>query len=239
MNKVDVLALGVHPDDVELSCSGVLLKCVDQGLKVGICDLTQGELGTRGSAALRLEEAEKARQILGAGFRINLGMADGFFEDNEANQRKIIEVIRACRPDVLLCNAPSDRHPDHGRSAQMQKVAAFLSGLRKIETFHEGKAQEAWRPKLVLHYIQDYFIEPDVVIDITPYWSRKMEAIMAFSSQFYNPKSNEPASAISSKEFLQVVEGRSQMFGRYIQVPHAEGFVSDRPLGVKGVMDLI
>lgn len=239
MNKVDILAIGVHPDDVELSCSGTLMRSIDQGLKVGICDLTQGELGTRGSAELRLQEAEKARQVIGADFRVNLGMADGFFEVNEVNQRKIIEVVRACQPDVVLCNAVKDRHPDHGRSAELETVACFLSGLRRIETEYEGQPQKEWRPRLVLNYIQDRFMDPDVVIDITDYWSRKMEAIMAFSSQFYDPNSKEPMSSISSKEFLGTVEGRSLNMGRFINRSYGEGFVTARPVGVDRIVDLI
>jgi len=239
MEKVDVLALGVHPDDIELGCSGTLLKCINQGLTIGLCDLTAGELGTRGSAELRLVESEKAKEILGARFRVNLGMADGFFENNEINQRKIIEVIRASKPRILLCNAIRDRHPDHGRSAELQKVAAFLSGLRKIETFHNGLQQDAWRPEIVLHYIQDNYIDPDLVIDVTAFWEKKMEAILSFSSQFYNPLSTEPMSSISSQEFLGVVEGRGLQMGRHINVKYGEGFTTSRPLGVESLKDLV
>lgn len=239
MNKVDILAIGAHPDDIELGCGGTLIKSVKQGLRVGICDLTQGELGTRGSGELRLEEAEKARQIIGADFRVNLGMADGFFEVNEENQRKLVEVIRACKPDVVLCNAPYDRHPDHGRSSDLESRACFLAGLRRIETEYNGESQQAWRPRLVLHYIQDRYIDPDVVIDVTDFWSDKMESIMAFASQFYNPDSKEPMSSIASKEFLGVVEGRGLSMGRFIGTSYGEGFVSDRPVGVEQLTDLI
>jgi bacillithiol biosynthesis deacetylase BshB1 len=238
LEKVDILAIGAHPDDVELSCSGTLLKAVSEGKKVGLLDLTQGELGTRGSAALRLQEAEAARKIIGASFRLNLGMKDGFFADDEAHQKQIIEVIRACKPDMVLINAPRDRHPDHARSAQLEQKATFLAGLRKIETHWDGKLQEAWRPRLVLHYIQDYFLEPQIVVDITGFWDKKMEAIMAFGSQFYNPQSDEPASAISSKSFLEVLKGRAQMFGRYASFEYGEGFIAERPVGVKRVDDL-
>lgn len=239
MNKVDILAFAAHPDDVELGCSGTLIKAVVEGKHVGICDLTKGELGTRGSAELRLKEAEAGRQIIGADFRVNLGMADGFFEVNETNKLKIIEIIRACQPEVVLCNALADRHPDHGRGAELQKLACFLSGLRKIETQFEGKSQKEWRPKIVLHYGQDVFYTPDILIDISAHWGKKMEAIQAFSSQFYNPESIEPMSSISSKQFLEVVEGRAKTFGRYMSVEFAEGFRTERPVGVSNVTDLL
>lgn len=232
MNKVDILAIGVHPDDVELSCAGTLIKHKEAGMKIGVCDLTQGELGTRGSAELRLEEAEEARKIIGADFRINLGMADGFFDITKENRIKIIEVIRASQPKVLLLNALNDRHPDHGRSAVLEKEAAFLSGLRRIETSINGESQKAWRPSLVLHYIQDYFTQPDLVVDISEEWDGKMQAIMAFGSQFYNPENKEPESPISSKEFMQVIEGRALNYGRYIGATYGEGYHCERPLGV-------
>jgi N-acetylglucosamine malate deacetylase 1 len=238
MNKVDILAMAAHPDDVELGCAGTLMKAVSEGKHVGICDLTRGELGTRGNAQLRLKEADKGRQIIGADFRVNMEMADGFFEISEENKLKLIQVIRACKPEVVLCNALSDRHPDHGRGAELQKLACFLSGLRKIETEFEGKIQEEWRPKVVLHYGQDVFHTPDILVDITAFWSKKMEAVNAFSSQFYNPESTEPMSSISSKQFLEVVEGRGKTFGRYMSVDYAEGFRTERPLGVSNVTEL-
>lgn len=239
LEKVDILAIGVHPDDVELSCSGTLIKSIAQGLKVGLCDLTQGELGTRGNAALRMQEAETSRQIMGASFRVNLKMADGFFQDNEENQRKIIEIIRACRPDIVLCNALEDRHPDHGRSAKMEKVACFLSGLRKIETFWEGEPQEAWRPKKVLHYIQDYWMDPSFIVDISDVWESKMQTIMAFSSQFYDPNSKEPMSPIASKEFMEGLKGRHLQLGRLINTVYAEGFISEKSIKVDSLLSLI
>ncbi|HAW19454.1 MAG TPA: bacillithiol biosynthesis deacetylase BshB1 [Flavobacteriales bacterium] len=235
MNKVDILAIGVHPDDVELGCGGTLIKEVKNGRKVGICDLTQGELGTRGSGALRLKEAEAAREIIGADFRVNLGLPDGFIENDKASQLKIIEVLRACTPDVVICNAPEDRHPDHGRSSDLEKVACFLSGLRRIETSIDGVEQSAWRPKVVLHYIQDRFLVPNIVVDVTDFWDQRMEAIQAFSSQFYDPKSNEPESAISSKAFLELQRGRGLQMGRYIGATLGEGFISERPLGAEGL----
>ncbi|GAB4377956.1 MAG: bacillithiol biosynthesis deacetylase BshB1 [Salibacteraceae bacterium] len=230
--EVDILAIGAHPDDVELGCSGTLIKAVAQGQRVGICDLTRGELGTRGNADLRLQEAEAAGNVIGADFRINLGMPDGFFQNNPDSQLQIIRVIRACRPKVVLCNAPEDRHPDHGRGAALAATACFLSGLRKIETEWGGSAQPAYRPEVVLHYVQDHFLQPHVVIDITPFWDQKMKAILSFESQFYNPNSNEPDSPISSKEFLETVRGRALQMGRYIRATYGEGFVSSRPLGV-------
>jgi bacillithiol biosynthesis deacetylase BshB1 len=239
LDKVDILAIGVHPDDVELSCSGTLLKSIAAGKRVGLLDLTQGELGTRGSGEIRLKEADRAKEIMGAAFRINLGLRDGFFENNEAAQLKVIEVIRACRPDVVLCNALRDRHPDHGRSAELQKVSCFLSGLRRIETSWDGQAQEAWRPRLVLHYIQDYFDEPSVVVDITPFWEKRMETVMAYGSQFYDPNSKEPMSSISSKAFLESIEGKGRIYGRYIGADYGEGFITERPLGVNLLDDLI
>jgi bacillithiol biosynthesis deacetylase BshB1 len=238
LEKVHILAIGAHPDDVELSCSGSLMKAIDAGKKVGLLDLTQGELGTRGSAALRLKEAEASRKLMGAAFRVNLGMKDGFFSDDEAHQLPIIEVIRACQPDIVLVNAPRDRHPDHGKGAQLEHKACFLSGLRRIETSYNGQAQEAWRPRLVLNYIQDYFIEPQIVVDISGYWERKMEAIMCFGSQFYDPNSDEPESSISSKAFLDVLKGRAQTFGRYASFEYGEGFVADRPIGVGALSEL-
>lgn len=239
MNKIDVLAIGAHPDDIELGVSGTILKLIDGGKKVGLCDLTMGELGTRGSGELRLKEAEMARMVLGADFRVNLKMADGFFEVSKNNQIKIIEVIRACKPDIVLCNALSDRHPDHGRGAELQKTACFLSGLRRIETHSNGLRQSEWRPRMVLHYIQDHFMKPDIVVDVTPYWERRMESIMAYSSQFYDPKSNEPQTAISSQEFLKNQEGRGLQIGRYIGAKYGEGLISERPLGIHQITDLI
>ena len=233
VKPVDILAIGAHPDDVELSCVGTLMKAKSAGQRFGILDLTQGELGTRGSGPLRLEEAAEAARISGASFRVNAGMPDGFFENNESNQRTIIEVVRACQPKIVLCNALRDRHPDHGKGAELAKVACFLSGLRKISTEFKGQAQAAWRPNLVLHYIQDHYMEPDIVVDITAHWNEKMDAIMAFKSQFYDPNSKEPMSSISSKEFIDLQEGKALQSGRYIGATYGEGFVSERPLGVE------
>jgi bacillithiol biosynthesis deacetylase BshB1 len=234
--ELDILAFGVHPDDIELSCAGTLLIEKQNGKKFGIVDLTQGELGTRGTAQTRKEEAANSAVVLGAAVRENLEMADGFFNNDEENQRKIIKVLRKYRPEIILCNAPDDRHPDHGRAAQLTIDAAFLSGLIKIETRDEqGKLQEAWRPKYVFNYIQDIYFNPDFVIDISTVIEKKIEAIKAFTTQFYNPKANdnEPQTYISSPEFLENIINRSKMFGKMIGVKHAEGFLSKKMIGVK------
>lgn len=233
--KLDVLAFGVHPDDIELSCAGALLVEKKNGKKVGIIDLTQGELGTRGNAQTRKEEAANSANILGVDIRENLEMADGFFRNDEENQRKIIEVLRRYRPEIILCNALEDRHPDHGRSAGLVNDAAFLSGLQKIKTTGEdNEEQEAWRPKYIFHYIQDRYFEPDFVIDVSEVFDKKIEAIEAFSTQFYNGKLNdkEPQTYISSPEFLESVINRSKMFGKMIGVKYAEGFISKKMIGV-------
>jgi N-acetylglucosamine malate deacetylase 1 len=240
--KLDLLAFGVHPDDIELSCAGTLLTEKNNGKKVGVADLTQGELGTRGTPETRKEEAEKSAIILGLDIRENLEMADGFFRDDETNQRKIITVLRKYRPEIILCNAPDDRHPDHGRSAQLVTDAAFLSGLMKIETTDEkGKNQEAWRPKYVFNYIQDLYFKPDFVIDVSNVFDKKIEAIEAFTTQFYNPNSNDkaPQTYISSPEFLESVINRAKMYGKMIGVKYAEGFISKKMIGVKTLDALI
>ncbi len=237
--KVDILAIGIHPDDVELSCSGTLMKHMAMGKKAAILDLTLGELGTRGSPELRTKEAMAAAKIQGISFRKQLQLKDGFFENNEASQRAIIEVIRDCQPDIVLCNAISDRHPDHGRAAQLAADACFLSGLVKIETHMDEKKQEVWRPKAVYHYIQDNFMKPDLVIDVTDHYEKKKEAILAFSSQFYDPNSKEPETPISTKHFMEAVDAKMILFGRSIGVRYAEGFVASRYIGVKNLFDLL
>jgi bacillithiol biosynthesis deacetylase BshB1 len=233
--KLDILAIGVHPDDVELSCSGTLLKHISTGNVCGIVDLTAGELGTRGSGPLRLQEAAAAAKILGIPVRDNLGMADGFFKNDREHQLEIIKKIRQYRPEIILCNAVSDRHPDHGRAAQLVSEACFYSGLRRIETELNGEKQDAWRPKAVYHYIQDRHMKPDFVVDVTAFIDRKMEAIKAFKSQFYNPDSNEPESPISVKNFFDVVLGKMSTYGRDAGYDYAEGFIAER---VPGVSDL-
>lgn len=237
--KVDILAIGVHPDDVELSCSGTIAKHIAMGKTVGMLDLTRGELGTRGSADLRTKEANDAAKILGVSFRTQLNFKDGFFQNDEVHQRLIIEQIRKHQPEIVLCNAVSDRHPDHGRSAMLTSDACFYSGLVKIETRFENKEQAAWRPKAVYHYIQDHFIHPDFVVDITPYFDKKHQAIMAFSSQFYKSGSNEPETPISSKAFLESLNSKMAIWGRAIGVNYAEGFTVSRCPGVNSLFDLI
>jgi len=233
--KLDVLAFGVHPDDIELSCSGTLLVEIKNGKKVGIIDLTRGELGTRGTAQTREEEAANSARILGVEIRENLEMADAFFRNDEENQRKIITVLRKYQPDIILCNAPDDRHPDHGRSANLVADASFLSGLRKIETFDGGKKQQMWKPKYIFNYIQDHYLSPSFVVDISPVIEEKLESIRAFKTQFYVPgeNENEPQTYISSPEFLDSVINRSKMFGKMIGVKHAEGFISKKMTGIR------
>ena len=231
--KLDVLAFGVHPDDVELSCAGVLLVEKLNGKKTGIIDLTQGELGTRGTAATRKQEAANAAKILQADVRENLEMADGFFKNDEAHQRKIIVALRKYQPEIVLCNAPSDRHPDHGRSAKLVADAAFLSGLKKIETEVNGVPQEAWRPKYVFNYIQDKLLNPDFVIDISEVFDKKLEAIKAYTTQFHNTESNEPQTYISTPDFLDSVVYRHKWFGKMIGVKYAEGFITEKMTGFK------
>jgi bacillithiol biosynthesis deacetylase BshB1 len=239
MLKLDILAFGAHPDDVELGCGGTLLSAVAEGKKVGIIDLTLGELGTRGTVAERVEEAKIAGQIIGAAHRENLAMPDGFFENNKANQLKVIEVIRKFQPEIILGNAPEDRHPDHGRAAQLLEDACFLAGLAKIETFQDGKAQTAWRPKYVFHYIQSRNLIPSLVIDITQQMDKKMESILAHRSQFFDPSSTAPATFISSDSFLEFVKGRAKELGQQIGVGYAEGFITKKIIGLHSFDGLV
>lgn len=237
--KLDILAIGVHPDDVELSASGTLVKHIALGKKAGILDLTRGELGTRGSAALRTEEAMKSAQILGLSMREQLTMADGFFENNESNQKHIIKILRKYQPEIVLCNAISDRHPDHGRAAKLVSDACFYSGLVKVETrADDNSLQAVWRPKALYHYIQDRYVKPDFVVDISSYMDKKMESILAFSSQFFDPNSKEPETPISSKNFMENVKAKAMVFGRDINCDYAEGFTVERHIGVENLFDL-
>lgn len=240
MTKLDILVLPVHPDDAELGCAGTVLKHIALGKKVGIVDLTRGELGTRGSAEIREKEAEKAGKILGLAVRENLGIPDGLFQNIPAYQLKVIEVIRRYQPDIIITNAYHDRHPDHGRANELVETSAFLAGLRKIETSHNGETQEAWRPNMVLHFIQDRYIEPDILIDVTDFWDKKIESVLAYGSQFFNPEWNEdePQTYISSPEFIKIVEGRAMEFGKSIQARYAEGFTSRKLLGVDNLFSL-
>lgn len=240
MLKLDLLAFAAHPDDVELAASGTMIKHQQLGYKTGIVDLTQGELGTRGSAELRKLEAEKASFILGLAVRENLEMADGFFVHNEQNLVSIIQRIRKYQPELVLANAISDRHTDHGKGSKLVSDACFLAGLRKIETLDDtGAFQAPWRPKAVYHYIQDRYIKPDFVVDITPYFYQKVEAIKAFSSQFYSEEATEPETPISRPDFLDFIEGRAREMGREAGFTFAEGFTVERMPGVKDLFDLI
>lgn len=237
--KLDILAIGVHPDDVELGASGTLMKHIDMGYKVGILDLTQGELGTRGDAKTRMKEVAASSKILGVHVRENLGFEDGFFINDKAHQLEIVKIIRKYQPTILITNATYDRHPDHGRSAALSRDAWFYAGLRRIETKLGGKKQEAFRPKAVYHYIQALHAEPDLVVDITAYYERKVQAIHAFKSQFYDPKSQEPKTFISSPEFLKFVEARAIHFGVPIGVKYAEAFTVNRTPGVNDLVGLL
>lgn len=238
MIKLDILAFGAHPDDVELGCSGTIVKEISLGKKVGIIDLTRGELGTRGSAEIRDNEAKKAAELLGISIRENLGFRDGFFVNDEKHQLEIIKMIRKYQPEVVLCNAIRDRHIDHGKGSKLVSDACFLSGLRKIETELNGENQQAWRPKVVYHYIQWENIKPDFVVDISGFIQHKIDAVMAYDSQFYNPDSKEPISPITSKNFLDSVTYRAQDLGRLVGVDFAEGFTTERYLAVNSLADL-
>jgi bacillithiol biosynthesis deacetylase BshB1 len=233
--KLDILVMAAHPDDAELACSGTIRKQLALGKKVGIVDFTRGELGTRGTPEIRLAESAAATEILGIQVRENIGLADGFFVNDQASQLKLIEVIRAYQPDIVLANALEDRHPDHGKGAQLAIDACFLSGLRKIETLRNGKKQTEWRPKQVFHYIQDRYLEPDFVVDITEQWQTKEAAIRAFRSQFFDPNSSEPASYISSPEFLHFIEARAREMGHKIGVTYGEGFQTQKTIAIQDV----
>jgi bacillithiol biosynthesis deacetylase BshB1 len=234
MMKLDILAFGAHPDDVELGCSGTIAKEIALGKKVGIVDLTRGELGTRGSAEIRDKEASKAAEILGVSIRENLNMRDGFFTNDEKHQLQIIEIIRKYQPEIVLCNAIDDRHSDHAKASKLVSDACFLSGLVKIET----KTKMAWRPKVVYHYIQWKNITPDFVVDISGYTDVKIASILAYSSQFYDPNSKEPETPIATKNFLESLNYRSRELGRIIGVDHAEGYTVERYLAVNSLFNL-
>jgi bacillithiol biosynthesis deacetylase BshB1 len=237
--KLDVLAFAAHPDDVELAACGTVMAHIAMGKKVGIVDLTRGELGTRGSAELRDKEAEASSKILGIHVRENLKLRDGFFVKDEPTLLKVIEMIRKYQPEIVLANSEFDRHIDHGRGADLVHDACFLSGLSKIETAHEGTNQQAWRPKAVYHYIQDYYTKPDIIVDITPYFDKKLAAIRAFSSQFFDPNSTEPQTPISSEEFWHFIDARARQFGRLINCTFGEGFTVKRPIGATHLSDLL
>jgi bacillithiol biosynthesis deacetylase BshB1 len=228
--KLDILAFGAHPDDVELGCGATIAKTVAQGKKVGIIDLTKGEMGTRGTDLIRSQEAKQAARILGVDFRENLGFRDAFIFNDEPHQLKVIQAIRTYQPDIVLCNAIKDRHIDHGRASELISNACFLSGLKKIETNNNNITQTTWRPKHVFHYIQWEEIQPDFVVDVSNYLNIKMKAVRAFKSQFYDENSNDAMTPISSKNFLNSIEYRAENLGRLSFVAAAEGFISERSI---------
>ena len=238
--KLDILAIGSHPDDVELGCGATLAKEIANGKKVGIIDLTRGELGTRGTAETRDEEAFNSAKILGVHTRTNMRFADGFFKNDKEHQIELIKMIRFYKPEIVICNAIEDRHIDHGKGSQLVSDACFLSGLRKIETVHkdESSIQEAWRPKAVYHYIQWKDIEPDIVVDVSGYIDKKMEAVLAYKTQFFDPNSDEPETPISSKNFTDSIIYRARNLGRFIGVEHAEGYTVERYPAVNSLFDL-
>jgi len=237
--KLDILAFGAHPDDTELGCSGTIIKHVKLGKKVGVVDLTEGQLGSRGSVDIRYKEASEAAKIQGLSIRDNLKLEDGWFEHNKESILLIVEKIRQYKPEIVLANAINDRHPDHARASRLVSEACFYSGLVKVETKFNGVKQNEWRPKAVYNYIQDYHIEPSFVIDISEEWNTKVKAILAFSSQFYNPLSKEKETAISKKSFIDTLEGKARLFGRPIGGDYAEGFTVDRYFGVDSLFNLI
>lgn len=239
--KVDILAIGAHPDDVELSASGTLLRQASKGHSFGLLDLTRGELGSRGTPELRTKEAEDAAKLLGAAFREQLDIPDGLFIYSTEYMLKVVRAIRYYRPEIVLCNAPDDRHPDHGRSARLVVNACFYAGLVKVETFdHFNTAQPHWRPRAVYHYIQDKHLTPDFIVDITPYFDQKMQAILAFRSQFYNESNPDygQQTPISGKDFLEFMEAKARVFGRPAQVRYAEGFICARTPAVEDLFAL-
>jgi bacillithiol biosynthesis deacetylase BshB1 len=238
--KLDILALASHPDDAELGCGGTLIRHIKAGLKVGVVDLTRGELGTRGTPEQRDQEAAASAKVMGLAVRSNLGLPDGFFQNIREHQLKVVAAIRAYRPEIVLANAVYDRHPDHGKGADIAYTSCFLAGLAKVATTDaNGKAQEPWRPRALYHYIQSQFLEPDFVVDISDQWEQKMTAIRAYKSQFYDPSSQEPVTYISTPDFLRMLESRAIEMGHAIGVKYGEGFCTRRWVGVKSLTDLI
>jgi N-acetylglucosamine malate deacetylase 1 len=237
--KLDILVLAAHPDDAELGCAGTILKHLSLGHKVGIVDLTRGELGTRGTPSIREQEATDAGRILGISARENLNLADGFFQNDKTSQLAVIQAIRKYQPEVILANATYDRHSDHGRAAALVHDAFFLSGLVKIETLENSKSQAPWRPKVLYHYVQSQLMIPDLIVDVSSFWEKKMDAIRAYKSQFYDPASKEPESYVSSPNFLRMVEARGIEFGHAIGGTYGEGYTARRPVGLKSLLDII
>jgi bacillithiol biosynthesis deacetylase BshB1 len=236
--KLDILVLAAHPDDAELGCGGTMIRHIAAGRKVGVVDFTRGELGTRGTAETRDQEAKESAKILGLSARENLGLADGFFINDQAHQLEVVKRIRKYKPEIVLANAIYDRHPDHGRASGLAFEACFLSGLMKVETTLDGVKQEPWRPKAVYHYIQSQFIKPDFVVDVSDVWDQKMESVRAFKTQFYDPASKEPESYISRPGFLRMIEARATEMGHAVGVKYAEGFTSPRWIGVRSLFDI-
>jgi N-acetylglucosamine malate deacetylase 1 len=239
--KLDLLAFASHPDDTELGCSGTLISHIHAGKKVGVADLTRGELGTRGTPETRRQEAAAASEIIGLHARVNLGLADGFFRIERDQLLTVVKTLRTFQPEIVLLNAIQDRHPDHGRGSALVSEACFLSGLQQVKTLGDsGEEQQAWRPKAVYHYIQDRYIEPDLVVDITPYWEQKLESIRVFKSQFFDPENTEgPETYISNPEFLNFIESRAREMGHKIGTTFGEGFTKERTPGVRSLFDLI
>ncbi|MBP6335346.1 MAG: bacillithiol biosynthesis deacetylase BshB1 [Bacteroidia bacterium] len=238
--KLDILAFGAHPDDVELACSGTLILHARSGLKTGIVDLTKGELGTRGTDAIRLKEAAEASKVLGLAVRENLGLIDGFIQNDSLSRMKVVRAIRKYQPEIILCNAVTDRHPDHGHAAKLVSDSIFLAGLVKVVTTEESNiSQKPWKTKFVYHYIQDNYIKPDFVLDVSSVWDERMKAIMCYSSQFFNPDSGEPETAISTKSFIEFLAARAREFGRQGRIEYAEGFTTERIPVVKSLSDLL
>lgn len=237
--KLDILVFAAHPDDAELACGGTLIKHIQLGKKVGIIDLTRGELGTRGTAQTRDKEASDAANILGLSIRENMAFADAFFLNDKAHQLALISKIRRYQPEIVLCNAPHDRHPDHGKGAELAVKSCFLSGLIKIETNDpQGNPQKAWRPKAVYHYIQDTYLKPDFVVDISSVIEQKIAAVKAYKTQFYDPNSTEPDTYISSQHFLNGLSARSLDLGRPLGFSYGEGFIATRAIGIQNLFDL-
>ena len=236
--KLDILVLAAHPDDAELGCGGTIAKHIALGHKVGIVDFTRGELGTRGTVQTRDQEAAESARILGVSVRENLNLKDGFFRNVAEDQMAVIRVIRKYRPELILANAVFDRHPDHGKGAELAFESSFLAGLSKVETSLDGKPQTSWRPKAMYHYIQSQYLKPDIIVDVSDFWETKMTAIRAFKTQFYDPHSNEPTTYISNPGFLKMVESRAQEMGYAIGKNYGEGFTVRRFIGVKSLFDI-
>ena len=237
--KVDILAIGAHPDDVELSCSGTIAKEISAGKKVVIIDLTKGELGTRGSEKIREIESKKAAEILKISDRKNLGLKDGFFHNSDENKIKLVRLIRFYKPNIVLCNSINDRHPDHGKASKLVVESCFLSGLKKVSTKFQDIAQQPWKPTNIYHYVQWNLEIPDFIVDISDFMDIKLKSVQCYSSQFYDPESKEPKTPISTQNFLESIKYRSANFGRIIGADHGEGFVANRKLAVASISDLI